>query len=82
MREPTVARMPSVEPPVQAPPAAEASSSSHPVVEENPRIDSEGPAEDGEEEEAMEAINPDDEAMMAMMGMSGFGTTKECNLCI
>lgn len=29
-----------------------------------------------EEGEAMEAVNDDDEAMMAMMGMAGFGSTK------
>jgi hypothetical protein len=29
-----------------------------------------------EEGEAMEAVNDDDEAMMAMMGMTGFGSTK------
>ena len=37
---------------------------------------SELPTEDGEEGEAMDATNDDDAAMMAMMGMSGFGTTK------
>ncbi|KAH9946066.1 uncharacterized protein BXZ73DRAFT_86266 [Epithele typhae] len=41
------------------------------------RQDSEKPTADGEEEgEEMEATNGDDEAMMAMMGMSGFGSTK------
>jgi len=34
------------------------------------------PVEDGEEGETMDATNEDDTAMMAMMGMSGFGTTK------
>jgi hypothetical protein len=29
-----------------------------------------------EEGEAMEAVNDDDGAMMAMMGMTGFGSTK------
>ena len=29
-----------------------------------------------EEGEAMEAMNEDDEAMMAIMGMTGFGSTK------
>jgi hypothetical protein len=29
-----------------------------------------------EEGEAMEAVNDDDEAMMAMMGLTGFGSTK------
>jgi hypothetical protein len=29
-----------------------------------------------EEGEAMEAVNEDDEAMMAMMGLTGFGSTK------
>ncbi|KAH9926170.1 uncharacterized protein B0H18DRAFT_1119067 [Fomitopsis serialis] len=40
------------------------------------RQPSEMPIEDGEEGEAMDATNEDDTAMMAMMGMSGFGTTK------
>lgn len=61
--------------PSQAPSAAE-SSSSHPAAAEKQRIDSEGPVEDGEEGEAMDDTNDDDAAMMAMMGMSGFGTTK------
>jgi hypothetical protein len=30
----------------------------------------------GEEGEAMDAVGDDDAAMMAMMGMSGFGSTK------
>lgn len=34
------------------------------------------PAPGSEEGEAMEAENDDDAAMMAMMGMSGFGSTK------
>jgi hypothetical protein len=29
-----------------------------------------------EEGEAMETVNDDDEAMMAMMGLTGFGSTK------
>ena len=33
-------------------------------------------SEDGEEGEAMDAIGDDDAAMMAMMGLSGFGSTK------
>ena len=37
------------------------------------RSDEEGEAEEGE---AMETLNADDEAMMAMMGMIGFGSTK------
>ncbi|KAI0703631.1 hypothetical protein BC835DRAFT_1318526 [Cytidiella melzeri] len=37
---------------------------------------SEMPTEDGEEVEPMDATNDDDAAMMAMMGMSGFGSTK------
>ncbi|CCM02403.1 uncharacterized protein FIBRA_04501 [Fibroporia radiculosa] len=41
-----------------------------------PRQDSEAGLESGEEGEAMETVNDDDEAMMAMMGLSGFGTTK------
>ncbi|KIP09594.1 hypothetical protein PHLGIDRAFT_126181 [Phlebiopsis gigantea 11061_1 CR5-6] len=40
------------------------------------RQDSEAPVEDGEEGETMEATNDDDAAMMAMMGLTGFGTTK------
>lgn len=40
-----------------------------------PRQGSEIP-EEGEEPEAMDATNADDEAMMAMMGLQGFGTTK------
>ncbi|KAI0670323.1 hypothetical protein C8Q78DRAFT_1069948 [Trametes maxima] len=41
-----------------------------------PRTDSEAPTDGAEEGEAMDATNEDDAAMMAMMGMSGFGTTK------
>lgn len=42
-----------------------------------PRQDSEAPAvESGEEGETMDATNGEDEAMMAMMGLTGFGTTK------
>jgi hypothetical protein len=39
------------------------------------------PAEDREEGEDMdmEATNNDDAAMMVMMGLSGFGTTKVCS---
>ena len=37
---------------------------------------SEMPTEDGEEGETMDATNDDDAAMMAMMGLSGFGSTK------
>jgi hypothetical protein len=33
-------------------------------------------ANEPEEGEAMEAANDDDEAMMAMMGLTGFGSTK------
>jgi hypothetical protein len=32
--------------------------------------------DEAEEGETMDAVNDDDEAMMAMMGMSRFGTTK------
>lgn len=32
--------------------------------------------DEAEEGEAMDAVNEDDAAMMAMMGLSGFGTTK------
>lgn len=41
-----------------------------------PRQDSEVPIDGAEEGEAMDATNDDDAAMMAMMGMTGFGTTK------
>lgn len=41
-----------------------------------PRQESEVPAEEGEEGEAMDATNEDDAVMMAMMGLTGFGTTK------
>ncbi|KAI0807527.1 hypothetical protein C8Q74DRAFT_71616 [Fomes fomentarius] len=40
------------------------------------RQDSEVPIDGAEEGEAMDATNDDDAAMMAMMGMTGFGTTK------
>ena len=40
------------------------------------RQDSEVPTDGAEEGEAMDATNDDDAAMMAMMGMSGFGSTK------
>lgn len=40
-----------------------------------PRQDSEMP-EEGEEAEPMDATNEDDDAMMAMMGLAGFGSTK------
>ncbi len=42
------------------------------------RQESEAPVEDGEEGEAMDDTNPDDEAMTAMMGLTGFGSTKVC----
>ena len=42
----------------------------------HPRQDSEVPAGGAEEGEAMDATNDDDAAMMAMMGLTGFGTTK------
>ena len=34
--------------------------------------------DEAEEGEAMDAIGDEDAAMMAMMGMAGFGTTKVC----
>jgi len=34
------------------------------------------PNEDPEDGEAMDAVNDEDEAMAAMMGLSNFGTTK------
>ena len=41
-----------------------------------PRVQSEG-LEDGQEEgESMDAVDQDDEAMMALMGIGGFGSTK------
>ena len=46
------------------------------------RQDSEMPTEEGEEGEAMDATNEDDAAMMAMMGLSGFGTTKVCCIVV
>lgn len=58
---------------------AEAASSACSVIwseEPNSRQLSEMLTEDGEEGEAMEDTNEDDAAMMAMMGMTGFGTTK------
>jgi U4/U6.U5 tri-snRNP-associated protein 3 len=48
-----------------------------PLVPE-PRVQSEGLEDDQEEGESMDVVNPDDEAMMAMMGINGFGTTKVC----
>ena len=42
------------------------------------RQESEVPTDGGEEGEAMDDTNQDDEAMMAMMGMNGFGSTKVC----
>lgn len=33
-------------------------------------------ADEHEEGEAMEAVNDEDEAMMSMMGLKGFGSTK------
>ena len=47
-----------------------------------PRQDSEAPVDGVEEGEAMDATNDDDAAMMAMMGMSGFGSTKASLLFI
>ena len=43
---------------------------------DKPRLASEGAIEDGEDGEEMDATNDDDAAMMAMMGLTGFGTTK------
>ncbi len=42
-----------------------------------PRTDEEGEAEEGE---AMDALNDEEEAMLAMMGMTGFGSTKVISL--
>lgn len=39
-------------------------------------LDPDAPDDVGEEGEEMDATNDDDAAMMAMMGLSGFGTTK------
>lgn len=50
---------------------------SKPVIS-RPNLDPDAP--DEEEGEAMDAENEDDAAMMAMMGMSGFGSTKVCML--
>ncbi|KAI0665205.1 hypothetical protein C8Q70DRAFT_942818 [Cubamyces menziesii] len=41
-----------------------------------PRQESEAPTDGAEEGEAMDATNEDDAAMMAMMGLTGFGSTK------
>ena len=46
-----------------------------PLIPE-PRVQSEGPENDQEEGESMDAVDQDDEAMMAAMGIAGFGTTK------
>lgn len=46
------------------------------VEEAKPRQVSEIPTDDIEEGEEMDATNEDDAAMMAMMGLTGFGTTK------
>ncbi|KAH8107127.1 hypothetical protein BXZ70DRAFT_1004004 [Cristinia sonorae] len=54
----------------------EPSSSSHAAPADQVRQVFEGHLEDGEESEAMDATGEDDAAMMAMMGLSGFGTTK------
>jgi len=39
-------------------------------------MQSEGLENDQEEGESMDVVNQDDEAMMAMMGIGGFGSTK------
>jgi len=39
-------------------------------------VQSEGLENDQEEGESMDVVNQDDEAMMAMMGIGGFGSTK------
>jgi len=39
-------------------------------------VQSEGLENDQEEGESMDAVTQDDEAMMAMMGIAGFGSTK------
>lgn len=41
-----------------------------------PRVQSEGPENGQEEGESMDAVGQDDEDMAAMMGITGFGTTK------
>lgn len=41
-------------------------------------MDPDAPDEGNEEGEEMDAVNDDDAAMMAMMGMTGFGSTKVC----
>lgn len=43
-----------------------------------PRLQGEGLENGQEEGESMEVLNQDDEAMMAAMGIAGFGTTKVC----
>jgi len=47
-----------------------------PTLISRPNLDPDAPDDVIEEGEEMDAINEDDSAMMAMMGMSGFGTTK------
>jgi len=41
-----------------------------------PRLQGEGLENGQEEGESMDVVNPDDEAMMAAMGIAGFGSTK------
>lgn len=38
--------------------------------------------EEGEEDEAMDATNEDDAAMMTMMGLSDFGSTKVSRILV
>lgn len=47
-----------------------------PTLISRPNLDPDAPDDVIEEGEEMDATNEDDSAMMAMMGMSGFGTTK------
>jgi hypothetical protein len=47
-----------------------------PATKARMNLDPDAPEPGEEEGEAMEAVGDDDAAMMAMMGMSGFGTTK------
>lgn len=41
-----------------------------------PRVQSEGLEDGQEEEESMDTVDQDEEAMMALMGIGGFGSTK------
>jgi hypothetical protein len=46
------------------------------VPTSRPNLDPDASDDVGEEGEEIDATNEDDSAMMAMMGLTGFGTTK------